>query len=92
MITLIVKYHCKENARQVFVDEIKEKKILDKIIGEKGYVEYAYYLSVEDPNELVLLEKWETKKDQQIHLEQAHMQELKKIKEVYVDSTEVEVF
>ena len=48
---------------------------------------YDYYFSEKDPNELLLIEKWETKRHQQIHIAQPHMAKLREFKNDYIEST-----
>ena len=60
---------------------------MDAIRHENGCVKYDYYLSEEDPNELLLLEQWETKEHQQIHIAQPHMALLRSFKEDYITDT-----
>ena len=40
-----------------------------------------------DKNELLLVEAWETKRHQQVHVEQPHMARLREIKDDYIQST-----
>ena len=53
---------------------------------------YDYYLSDKDPNELLLVEKWESKGAQQMHCETPHAKRLQEIKALFVNSTELECF
>ncbi|MBR5459498.1 MAG: hypothetical protein IKV53_01410 [Clostridia bacterium] len=40
-----------------------------------------------DANELLLIEVWETKRHQEIHIEQPHMARLRSFKNEYVETT-----
>ena len=62
------------------------------IRAEDGCHRYDYYFSDSDPNELLLVEAWETKQHQQIHIEQPHMARLRAIKDDYVASTVLREF
>lgn len=73
--------------REAFVEAVKSEGILNEILAEDGCIRYDYYFSEKDPNELLLIEEWETKRHQEIHIEQPHMAKLRKMKEGYIEST-----
>ena len=84
MYTIYVKFECLPQKREAFIEKVKELGILAAIRAEEGCVKYDYYLSEKDPNELLLIEQWETKKHQQIHIEQPHMEQLRSFKDDYI--------
>ena len=73
MYTIYVKFTCLPEKREAFIQKVKETGILAAIRAEDGCIRYDYYLSEKDPNELLLLEQWQTKEHQQIHITQPHM-------------------
>jgi quinol monooxygenase YgiN len=87
MYTIYVKFTCLPNKRAAFIQKVRETGVLDAIRHENGCVKYDYYLSEEDPNELLLLEQWETKEHQQIHITQPHMALLRSFKADYITDT-----
>jgi quinol monooxygenase YgiN len=87
MYTIYVKFTCLPNKRSAFIQKVRETGVLDAIRRENGCLKYDYYLSEEDPNELLLLEQWETKEHQQIHITQPHMALLRSFKEDYITDT-----
>ena len=66
--------------------------IVDEIRKEDGCIRYDYYFSEKDPDEILLLEAWESKRHQEIHLEQPHMESLRAIKPEFVVSTSLGEF
>lgn len=92
MYFLNVTFHTKENKREEYLKKIKELGIDEKVRAEKGCIKYDYYFADADKNEMLLVEIWEAKKDQQIHLEQEHMKLLRTFKDDYVESTELKAF
>ena len=92
MYFLNVTFHTKENKREAYLAKIKELGIDEKVRNEKGCIKYDYYFSDADKNEMLLVEMWETKEDQQIHIEQEHMKLLRTFKDDYVESTELRAF
>lgn len=87
MYTIYVKFECLPEKREKFIEKVKSTGILDAIRNEDGCIKYDYYLSEKDPNELLLIEQWETKNHQQIHIEQPHMHMLREFKADYISNT-----
>ncbi|MBQ2704025.1 MAG: antibiotic biosynthesis monooxygenase [Clostridia bacterium] len=87
MYTIYVKFDCLPNKRQAFIEKVKSSGVLDAIRAEDGCIRYDYYLSEKDENELLLIEQWESKDHQQIHLTQPHMDTLRSFKEDYITNT-----
>ena len=87
MYTIYVKFECFDNKREAFIQKVKDTGVLDAIRKEDGCIKYDYYLSEKDANELLLIEQWETKKHQQIHIEQPHMATLREFKDDYITNT-----
>ena len=87
MYTIYVKFDCLPGKREAFLAKMKETGVLDAIRAEDGCLKYDYYLSEKDPDELLLLEQWETKQHQQIHIGQPHMDQMRTFKDDYIAST-----
>ena len=87
MYTIYVKFECLPQKREAFIQKVKDTGILDAIRAEDGCIKYNYYLSEKDPNELLLIEQWETKQHQQIHITQPHMALLREFKGDYIINT-----
>ncbi len=88
MYNIFVKYTCRAGKREEFVERLKKEGIVDAIRAEAGCVRYDYYFSEKDPCELLLVEAWEKKEDQQLHMTQPHMVPLRAISAECVASTE----
>lgn len=89
MYTIYVKFICFDNKREAFIKKVQETGVLNSILSEDGCIKYDYYLSNIDPNELLLIEFWESKDHQQIHLTQPHMDTLRSFKDDYIKTTEI---
>lgn len=89
MYTIYVKFMCLDEKREAFIKKVKETGILEAILNEDGCIKYDYYLSEKNPNELLLVEQWESKEHQQIHISQPHMAALREFKDDYITSTEL---
>ena len=87
MYTIYVKFTCLPQKREAFIEKVKQTGILDAIRAEDGCIKYDYYLSEKDPNELLLIEQWESKQHQQTHIAQPHMARLRELKDDYITNT-----
>ena len=87
MYTIYVKFTCIPGKREAYIQKVKDAGILAAIRAEDGCVKYDYYLSERDANELLLIEQWESRQHQQIHLTQPHMALLRQFKGDYVTDT-----
>ena len=73
MYTIYVKFDCLPGKREAFIERMKGAGILEAIRAEDGCKKYDYYLSEKDENEILLIEQWETKDHQQVHMTHPHM-------------------
>lgn len=87
MYMIYVKFDCLPQKREAFIRRVKETGILDAIRAEEGCIKYDYYLSEKDPNQILLIEQWESKQHQQIHLTQPHMERLRELKGDHITNT-----
>ncbi len=91
-LTIIVRYTTKSGFAKAFADEVLKLGILPEIRKEDGCEEYSYYLSAENPSEVVLLERWASEEKQIAHLAGEAMKKLRPVKDKYVVSQTVEKF
>ena len=92
MYTIYVEFKCYDGKREAFVEKVKSEGIVVAVRNEDGCYRYDYYYSEKDPNELLLIEAWESKKHQQIHIEQPHMARLRALKDGYIISSKLGEF
>lgn len=87
---LNVTYTARAGEREAFLDAVAQSGLLEVIRAEDGCLGYEYFCSADDPDKILLVEKWESEPQQQVHLAQPHMAELKGIKDRYIVDTQVE--
>lgn len=92
MYTIYVVFKCVKDKREEYIEKLKKEGIVDAIRNEDGCIKYDFYFSEKNKDEILLLEAWESKKHQEIHLTQPHMDKLREIKKDYVISTELGEF
>ena len=84
---LLVTYRMLPGQRDAFLQKVAAAGILAKVQQEDGFERYDYYLSAADPDELLIVEEWDSEAQQQAHVNTDHMAQLRAIKEKYVAST-----
>lgn len=87
MYTIYVVFKCFPGKREAFVKRVREEGVLSAIRAEDGCGRYDYYFSEEDENEILLIESWESKRHQEVHIAQPHMDTLRSFKDEYIEST-----
>ncbi len=92
MYTIYVVFKCLEGKREAYIEKLYEEGIVDAVRAEDGCIRYDYYYSEKDPDEILLIEAWESKEHQQIHIEQPHMARLRELKPEYVESSNLGEF
>lgn len=90
MIILNVTYKCKPGMREKFVEAIKAEGIDAASRAEAGNFKYDYYMSVDNSDELLLVEKWQDAEVLAVHGKQEHFARLGQIKAEYVEDTVIE--
>lgn len=92
MYTIYVSFTCYPEKREAFVERVRKEGILDAVLAEDGCYRYDYYFSEKDPNELLLIEAWESKDHQQVHIAQPHMVQLRTFNKEYIQSAKLGEF
>ena len=92
MYQIYVVFKCVPGKREEYIEKINAEGIADAVRKEDGCIRYDYYFSEKDPDEILLIEEWETQKHQQIHIEQPHMARLREMKPDYVLTTKLGEF
>lgn len=87
MYTIYVVFKCIPGKREEYIKTLKAEGIVDAVRREDGCIRYDYYFSEKDADEILLIEAWESKRHQEIHIEQPHMERLRALKPDFVLST-----
>ena len=90
MIILNVTYKCKPGMREKFVEAIKAEGIDAASRAEAGNFKYDYYMSVDNSDELLLVEKWQDAEALAEHGKQPHFARLGALKPEFVLDTVIE--
>ena len=89
-IILHVYYRCKSGAAEDFVRSVKDSGVQALVRAEDGCIQYDYFLSFEESDTVVLLEKWRDSDALAAHMQQPHMETLKEFKSRFVQDAVIE--
>lgn len=92
MFGINVVYTAKPGKREDFLAELAACGLPETIRREAGCLQYDYYLSVGDSDQVLLLEKWTDRDAQKVHLAQPHMAQIAAIKERCIAGTALESY
>ena len=92
MYRIYVTFRCFEGKREAFVERLKADGILSAIRAEDGCEMYDFYFSEKDKNELLLVERWTSRRHQEIHMTKEHMARFRVVKDTYVESSHLGEF
>ena len=87
MYAIYVKYSCAPGRPAAIIEKMKENGILQALLPQDGSITSVYYFAEKDPNELLLVEQWETREHQQVHIGQPHMAQMRTFKDEYILNT-----
>ena len=92
MITGHCTYLLKEGCREDFIRDLKASGFLEKARKENGNIAYIPYSSIEDPNIVMVVERWDAASNIKEHEKQPHIADLNKVCEKYLISLTLEYF
>lgn len=84
MYTIYVVSKCIPGKREEYIERLKSEGIIDAVRAEDGCIRYDFYFSEKDADEILLIEAWETKAHQEVHMTLPHMKKFLEIKPDYV--------
>ncbi len=70
------------NARK-FAEEMRSSGLVDKIRAEKGNLRYEYFLPMDDPETVLLIDAWENEEALGLHHKSPMMKEIAALREKY---------
>ena len=92
MIVLNVTYKCKPDMREEFHEAIMTEGLDVASRSEEGNIKYDYYIPTEGNDDLLLVEKWRSAEDLDIHRTLPHFAKLGELKNEFVNETIIEKF
>ncbi len=92
MLTWNVTYHCKSGQRDAFYRALCELGVRENSVKEDGNRRYDYYFAAEAPDDLLLVETWESPELQKAHCETETFAKLQELKARFCESVEIDKF
>lgn len=79
------------NARK-FAEEMKTSGLVDKVRAEKGNLRYEYFLPLDHPETVLLVDAWESEDALALHHKSPMMKEIAALREKYRLKMKVQKF
>ena len=82
-ITVNLYYTGKNGSARKFAEEMVESGIVDKIRAEEGNERYEYFFSMDDPETVLLIDRWRDQEALDIHHKTEMMSQIAELREKY---------
>lgn len=93
MSLIINIYYTGQNgSAKKFAEEMQTSGLVDQIRNEPGNEKYEYFFPADDPETVLLIDRWKNEEALDAHHESAMMQEIAKLREKYHLHIKVEQF
>lgn len=91
-LTINIYYTGKNGNARKFANEMISSGIVDKIRMEEGNLRYEYFFLMNDPETVLLIDKWKDEKALDIHHKSLMMKEIEELREKYQLKMRVEKY
>lgn len=91
-LTVMITYTGKEQAAQRFMEEMLASGLVEQIKAQPGNERYDYYLPVNQPNAVLLIDRWTTQEALDLHHQSSMMQKIAALRKKYHLRLHVETF
>jgi quinol monooxygenase YgiN len=85
-------YTGKNGSARKFAEEMVSSGIVDRVRAEEGNERYEYFFPMDDPETVMLIDRWKNKEALDIHHKSEMMKEIAELREKYKLSMKVEKF
>lgn len=82
-ITINIYYTGNNGNAKKFVEEMIDRKIVDRIRKEDGNEKYEYFYPLEDKETVLLIDKWKNQEALDFHHKSQMMQEIAELRKKY---------
>lgn len=91
-LTINIYYTGENGSAKKFVEEMISSGIVDRIRKEKGNLRYEYFFQVDEPETVLLIDKWIDEEALDIHHKSLMMKEIAQLREKYQLKMRVEKY
>lgn len=92
MLTWNVTYHCKPGQREAFYSAVSNLGVRANSNREAGNLQYDYFFSAQNSEDLLLVESWTTPELQEAHCKTPLFAQLQALKSEYVERVHIDKF
>jgi len=82
-LTINIYYTGENGSARAFAREMVESGTVDKVRAEEGNLRYDYFLSLDDPETVLLIDAWRDQADLDLHHKSEMMTEIAKLRDKY---------
>ena len=91
-ITVNIYYTGKDDYAKKFAEEMVSSGLVDAVRAEEGNERYAYFFPMDDPQTVLLIDRWRDQAELDIHHKTEMMQKIAALREKYHLKMRVERF
>ncbi len=91
-ITINIYYTGRNGSAKAFADEMTKTGVVAQIRAEKGNLKYEYFTPFDDPETILLIDRWESQEALDIHHASPMMRAIAKLRDKYDLTMKVERF
>ena len=91
-LTINIYYTGENRSAKKFAEEMVASGVVERVRGEKGNLKYEYFFPMDDPETVLLIDRWENKEALDRHHKSEMMQEIAKLRDKYHLHMKVEQF
>ena len=82
-LTINIYYTGENGSARKFADEMITKGIVDRIRKEEENLKYEYFFPIDDPETVLLIDKWQNEEALDIHHKSEMIKEIAELREKY---------
>lgn len=82
-LTINIYYTGENGNAKKFADEMVKTGIVDRVRAEKGNKKYEYFFPMDDPETVLLIDRWENKEALDEHHKSPMMKEIASLRDKY---------
>lgn len=91
-ITVIIYYTGKDDNAKKFAEEMVSSGLVDAVRAEEGNERYSYFFPMDDPQTVLLIDRWRDQAALDVHHKTEMMQKIAALREKYHLKMRVERF
>ena len=90
--TINIYYTGENGSAKKFAEEMVEKGVVERVRAEKGNQKYEYFFPMDDPETVLLIDRWENQEALDAHHKSPMMKEIVDLRDKYHLHMKVEQF